>query len=361
MLMQIVEFLSWLAVPVGLWCVVDDWFLRPRRQIAAAPQPAPDPPLTAAAYYALPVLVAAAVIRLLVAERLDFSLVLLLISVVTGVVWGLDVLVFGRLRASSATAAGKDPTSIPEPGTVDYARSFFPVAVLVLVLRSFIFEPFRIPSDSMMPTLLDGDFIVVNKYAYGLRLPVVNRKVVPVGQPQRGDVVVFRYPPDPSVNYIKRLVGLPGDRVQVISDRLIINGEPVPFEEIGRYEDGCYLNMRLAREQLGEHTHQVMFCSTPADISTPPLPGCNRSQPRNYVCREPDIAGLPEPGDRAELLVPSGHYLMIGDNRDNSSDGRYFGYVPEDYLVGKATRIWFNWDLQRSGGPLWSRIGSRIE
>src|SRR5688572_7407061 len=191
MLMQLVVLLSWLAIPVGLICIVDDWFLRPRRQIAAAPQPARDPPVITFLYYALPVLVGAAVIRLLVAERLDFSLVLLIIAVLTGVVWLLDLLFIRRARVSAARAAGKDPAAIPEPGTVDYARSFFPVALLVLVLRSFIFEPFRIPSDSMMPTLLDGDFIVVNKYAYGLRLPVINRKVVEIGQPQRGDVVVL--------------------------------------------------------------------------------------------------------------------------------------------------------------------------
>lgn len=361
MLMQIVGVLSWLALPVGLYCVLDDWFLRPRRQIAAAPQAAQDPPLAAAAYYALPVLVAATVIRLLVAERLDFSLVLLLIALVTGLVWGLDVLIFRRMRAAAARAAGKDFGQIPEPGTVDYARSFFPVALIVLVLRSFIFEPFRIPSDSMMPTLLDGDFIVVNKFAYGLRLPVINHKFIATGEPQRGDVVVFRFPTDPSVNYIKRLVGLPGDRVSVISDQLVINGEPVPFEEVGRYNDGCYVNMRLAVEQLGGHEHLVMYCRTPGDISAPPMDSCNRNQPRNYVCQEPDGSGLPEPGDRADIVVPPGHYLMIGDNRDNSSDGRYFGFVPENHLVGKATRIWFNWDLQRSGGPLWSRIGDRIQ
>lgn len=361
MLMRIVELLSVLAWPVGLWCVVDDWFLRPRRQIAAAPQPAREPPLVSAAYHLLPLLVGAAVIRLLVAERLDFSLVLLVIAVGTGVVWGLDALVFRRRRAAAAAAAGRDFAQIPEPGTVDYARSFFPVALIVLVLRSFVFEPFRIPSDSMMPTLLDGDFIVVNKFAYGLRLPVAHREIVPVGRPQRGDVVVFRYPPDPSINYIKRLVGLPGDRVTVLADRLIVNGEPVPFREIGRYEDGCYLNMRLAVEQLGQHEHRVMFCHTPGDIGVPPLPGCNRDQPRSYVCREPEVAGLPEPGDRSDIVVPPGQYLMIGDNRDNSADGRYFGFVPEDHLVGKATRIWFNWDLQRSGGPQWSRIGDAIE
>lgn len=361
MLMQLIALLSWLAIPAAVVCVIDDWFLRPKRQIAAAPNPARDPPLIAAAYYALPVFVGAAVIRLLVAERLDFSLVLLLIAVITGIIWLLDVLVMRRARARAARAAGKDPESIPEPGTADYARSFFPVAVIVLVLRSFVFEPFRIPSDSMMPTLLDGDFIIVNKYAYGLRLPVINRKVVGVGEPQRGDVVVFRYPADPSINYIKRLVGLPGDHVQVRNDMLIINGESVSTIDKGLYDDGCYQGMRLAEERLGDHNHMIMFCPTPGDIAVEPLPGCNRKQSRSYVCVEPEYVGLPDRGDREDMVVPPGSYLMIGDNRDNSQDGRYFGFVPEDHLVGKATRIWFNWDLQRSGGPIWSRIGSPIK
>lgn len=361
MLMQIVVLLSWLALPVTILCVIDDWFLRPRRQIAAVPQPARDPPLMSALYAALPVLIGAAVLRLLVAERLDFSLVLLLISVVTGLVWLLDAFVLRGVRVRAARAAGKDPAAIPEPGTVDYARSFFPVALVVLVLRSFVFEPFRIPSDSMMPTLLDGDFIIVNKYAYGLRLPVINKEILPIGKPQRGDVVVFRYPDDPSINYIKRLVGLPGDQVRVHNDRLIINGEPVPTVDRGLYEDGCYQGMRLAEEHLGNGKHLIMYCPTPGDIAVDPLPDCNRSQARSYVCVEAENVGLPDRGDTVELTVPPGQYLMIGDNRDNSQDGRYFGFVPADHLVGKATRIWFNWDLQRSGGPIWSRIGTRIE
>jgi signal peptidase I len=361
MLMQLISALSWLAIPAALVCIVDDWFLRPRRQIAAAPEPAGDPPLLALVYYALPVLVIAGVIRLLTAERLDFSLVLLIIAVVTGVFWLLDVLVFRGQRAAVARRAGKDPGVVAEPGTVDYARSFFPVAVIVLLLRSFIFEPFRIPSDSMMPTLLDGDFIVVNKFSYGLRLPIINRKIVPIGEPQRGDVVVFRYPPDPSINYIKRLVGLPGDRVAVKDDKLIVNGVPVPTTDRGLFDDGCYEGMHLAQESLGRHDHLIMFCPTPGDIAVEPLATCNRRQSRSYVCPASQDSGLPDRGDWGEHVVPPGMYLMIGDNRDNSADGRYFGFVPDQNLVGKATRIWFNWDLQRSGGPAWSRIGSRIQ
>ena len=360
MLMQLISLLSWLAIPVALVCVVDDWLLRPRRQLAAAPQPARDPPLLAFLYYTLPVLVIAGIIRLLTAERLDFSLVLLLIAVVTGVFWLLDWAVLARRRAAAARAAGKDPSVVPEPGTVDYARSFFPVAVIVLLLRSFVFEPFRIPSDSMMPTLLDGDFIIVNKYAYGLRLPIIDRKIVPIREPHRGDVVVFRYPPDPSINYIKRLVGLPGDRVQVQGDKLIVNGVAIPTSDRGLYEDGCYEGMHLAQETLDHHPHDIMFCPTTGDIAVEPLPACKRHLSRGYVCPASD--GLnSDHGDWPEHVVPAGQYLMLGDNRDNSSDGRYWGFVPEDHLIGKATRIWLNWDWQRSGGPIWNRIGMKVQ
>jgi signal peptidase I len=367
--MQIIAILSWLALPVGLLVIIDDWFIRPQRQIAASPQPPVDPPLMRTAYLLLPLLIGAAVLRLLLAERLDFSAVLFGITAITGVVWLLDFALLRPRRAKAARAAGKDPAQIPEPGTVDYARSFFPVALVVLVLRSFIFEPFRIPSDSMMPTLLDGDFIIVNKYAYGLRLPVINRKIIPIGSPRRGDVVVFRFPKDPSVNFIKRLIGLPGDHVQVRRDRITINGQPVPFRILAAYNDGCYINMQLAEEQLGRHVHQAMLCPVQLFPTSITPPGCNRSGSRGYYCGgEGNDTGPGSPVDAMigegplyDAVVPPGHYFMMGDNRDNSDDGRSWGFVPEDNLVGKATRIWFNWDLKRSGGPMWSRLGSAIQ
>jgi signal peptidase I len=357
-LMPFIVFLSWLALPVTLVCVADDWLLRPRRVIGAAQSP-PDAPLMRALYAALPLLIAAAVLRLLLAERLDFSAVLLGITVITGLTWGIDAALLAPGRAAAARAAGKDPAAIAEPGTVDYARSFFPVALVVLLLRSFIFEPFRIPSDSMMPTLLDGDFIIVNKYAYGLRLPVLNRKILNIGEPQRGDVVVFRWPMDPSTNFIKRLVGLPGDHVEVRDNRITINGKPVEFNVAGdKFNDGCYVNMSRAVERLGQHQHTAIFCPVALDRQ-PVLPACHRRGVHGYVCGEEDSPGgstmAPFVGD-----VPPGEYLMMGDNRDNSDDGRSWGYVPEANLVGRATRIWFNWDWGRSGGPMWSRIGSAI-
>jgi len=359
MLMQLLTVLTALAIPAVLIAIVDDWFLRPRRRIARGT--AADGAFLSAVYYALPLLLLAALLRLLLSERLDFSMVLVTVVAIAGLVWLADHLLFEPQRRRAALAAGRDPADLAVPVTVDYARSFFPVAVIVLLVRSFIFEPFRIPSDSMMPTLLDGDFIIVNKYAYGLRLPVLDQKVVSIGEPQRGDVVVFHYPPDPAVNFIKRLVGLPGDRVRIRSDQLIINGVPVPLHTDSRYDDGCYHNMRLSTEILGTHTHQTLSCLTPDEIVAATSSSCNRKLERNYECIEPSTPGVRDHSDRDEIEVPPGQYLMIGDNRDNSYDGRYWGFVPEDHLVGKATRIWFNWDLHRSGGPVWSRIGHRIE
>ena len=367
--------LSWISAPLGLWLAIDSWFLAPRRQIRAGSTQVPDPPLVRAAYFVLPVFVVAPIVRMIRAETLDFSLVLLLLSFVTGVVWGLDHWFFQRKREAAAASA-KPPVTLAEPGTVDYARSFFPVAFIVLIVRAFIFEPFRIPSDSMMPTLLDGDFIVVNKYAYGLRLPVINKKFIDTGSPQRGDVVVFRYPPDPNVNFIKRLVGLPGDRVEVRDDQLVINGQLIPQEPKGYYSDGCYLGLRLSEEKLGEHTHQVMSCHSADALErsrsfgfsgSTALPQCDRKKidrdVGNYICNENVGPDGRDSGDKVVEVVPAGHYLMIGDNRDNSDDGRRWGFVPDEYIVGKATRIWFNFDLERPGSKVvnWSRIGKGIE
>lgn len=356
---QILIVLSWLAIPVLAVSIVDDWFIRPKRRLVGTPQPG----WLTAIHTLVPVVVIGAVLRMLGAERLDFSVVLVVVVLVSGLVWALDRWLFESLRKRQAQAAGQPLSGQPLPVTVDYARSFFPVALIVLVVRSFVFEPFRIPSDSMMPTLLDGDFIAVNKYAYGLRLPILGTRIAGSGEPKRGDVVVFRYPPDPAVNYIKRVVGLPGDKVQVVNDQLIINGEPVVQElDPTSYDDGCYHGMRQSTEVLGEHRHRILSCLSPYGIS-PALPSasCERHREHNYRCEQPAESGFRDSNDYPVHEVPAGHYLMIGDNRDNSSDGRVWGFVPENYLVGKATRIWFNWDLQRSGGPKWARIGSAIE
>src|SRR5579871_2350678 len=182
---------------------------------------------------------------------LDFALILVLLAGLTGLIWGLDTLLWKPRRAADAR----------EPVVVEYARSFFPIILIVLVIRSFIFEPFRIPSDSMMPTLLDGDFIFVNKWAYGLRLPVLNTKILAIGEPQRGDVIVFRKPQDLGTNYIKRLVGLPGDAIEVRGAAVWVNGQPVTVKDSGLYrDDPCYHAFRQGEERLGEHDHRIMYC-----------------------------------------------------------------------------------------------------
>jgi signal peptidase I len=259
---------------------------------------------------------------------LDFALILVVATFVTGLIWALDALLFKRLR----TAGAADGASVREPVVVEYAKSFFPVLLLVLLLRSFLFEPFRIPSGSMMPTLLEGDFIFVNKFVYGLRLPVLNTKILELGEPKRGDVVVFRLPSDPAVNYIKRVVGLPGDTVYYDqgTKQLTINGEKIPLEIIGPYPEDS--GLLLAEEQLGEGKHQLLLT-------------------RGALSR----------GGTYE--VPKGHYFMMGDNRDNSRDSRFEGveFIPEFRLVGRAERIWMNWRSPSEGGPQWSRIGKGID
>jgi len=357
----IISTLALLALPVAILCVIDDWFVRPARQLVLKEgQPTPDPLVMRLLYGVLPFLVIAWFFQLMSAQRADFSLLLILITVASGIVWAIDHWLLAPRRLAAALAAKREPESLQLPGTVDYARSFFPVMAVLLVLRSFFYEPYRIPSDSMMPTLLDGDFILVNKYAYGVRLPVVHRKIVEVGKPARGDVAVFRFPADPAVNYVKRVVGLPGDLVEVRNDQLIINGKPVPLVQQSRYEDGCYQNMRLAEEDLDGRKHAVLHCLSSDMLAVPPLPSCNRNIMQGYICNESTAGINPDSGDRF-MQVPQGQYLMVGDNRDNSSDGRVWGFVDESLLVGRASAIWFNWDLQRTGGPNWSRIFTRIE
>jgi signal peptidase I len=258
----------------------------------------------------------------------DFALILVVATGITGLVWLIDIFLLRRGRRERV-AAGQVAN---EPIVVEYARSFFPVLLLVLLLRSFLFEPFRIPSGSMMPTLLEGDFIFVNKFVYGLRLPVLNSKLVDIGEPERGDVVVFRLPSDPSVNYIKRVIGLPGDVVEYDIERrqLTINDVPMEVEPVGEYvEDPSY---ELVQETLGERDHSILWMRYPSDLG-------------------------------GTYRVPEGHYLMMGDNRDNSQDSRtrIVGFVPEENLVGRASRIWLNWRRPSQGGPRWSRIGKGVE
>jgi len=249
----------------------------------------------------------------------NLALILTLLTLVSGVVVALDIFVW---------KTGDEDDREP-PGAkhvlVEYSRSFFPVLLFVLVIRSFVFEPFRIPSGSMMPTLLEGDFIFVKKYSYGLRLPVTETKVIETGEPKRGDVVVFRLPSDPSINYIKRVVGLPGDTVVYERHRLTINGERVSLE---RGADGEW-NAPVYVEDLDGRVHNILVMSP--EYST-----------RDNTYR-----------------VPEGHYFVMGDNRDRSKDSRFIGAIPEEFLVGEAVRIWMHfvpWNM-----PDWGRIGAEIQ
>jgi signal peptidase I len=364
--------LSWLLLPALIVAVVDDWFLRPRRRLAALPAVAQDPAFLRAIYGVLPILLIGAAVRLFRHERLDFSLVLVVASVTGGMIWAVDHWLLRPARDRAAVATGRAPAEVPEPATVENARTMVPVVIVVLMLRSFLFEPFRIPTDSMMPTLQAGDFILVNKFHYGLRLPVWNKKILDVHEPKRGDVVVFRYPPDPAINYIKRVVGLPGDRIKVVSDRIYVNDQPLEQKDLERYSDGCYEGMRLAEVRTGDHVHQSISCRIPGYLGGPPLPSCNRKISASYACSEleaqyADMSGLDDSGDHEEVTVPPGHYYMIGDNRDNSADGRTWGpdgaggFVPEANLVGSARRIWLNVDFNRDPKITWGRFGKRIE
>ena len=294
----------------------------------------------------------------------DFSAILLALTVVFGVVWGVDRLLFYKKRQARFAAAGEEYC---DPATVDWARSLFPVIFVVLLLRSFVAEPFRIPSGSMMPTLDVGDFILVNKFAYGLRLPAFNNKILSLGEPKRGDVMVFRFPgyicqdengntvrsgdvtcadphaPVPNQNWIKRIIGLPGDTIEVHNSQIVINGRPVVDTEVGpfqgnpsRPEDNylLYNNGSVWNEQLGSVTHQIARIPS---LQTPSIPS----------------AAVPS-------VVPPNCYIVMGDDRENSQDSRWWGCMPEQNLVGKAFIIWLSWKGWSTGGVDFHRIGKVI-
>jgi signal peptidase I len=238
------------------------------------------------------------------------------------------------------------------------------VTLLVGLVLAYLVSvrTFRIPSDAMMPTLLDGDFILVNQASYALRLPFTRLRLLTLGAPQRGDVVVFRYPKDPSIFYIKRLVGLPGDHIEVRNDRITVNGNPVPFDIVGTYNDGCYINMQRAQEHLGTHVHDVLVCPVQLDFLATPPASCNRRGSRGYVCDAASGKAVLFGGAMVtDVLVPPGKYFVVGDNRDNSDDSRFWGFVPEDNLVGKPVLIWMSWNVASTGGPRGSRSWKRIE
>ncbi|HET9463496.1 MAG TPA: signal peptidase I [Thiobacillus sp.] len=269
---------------------------------------------------------------------MNFALILFTALAVTGGIWLLDALLLKRGRDKGAR----------EPLLVEYAKSFFPVILVVFTLRSFLVEPFKIPSGSMMPTLLIGDFILVNKYTYGIRLPVINKKVVALNNPERGDVMVFRYPADPGLDYIKRVIGVPGDVVEYRDKRLSINGQPVRTVNTGTHgyigNGLSYVTAMVYREHLNGVGHAMM--------TEPGKPAVYPPQVVDFPYRE--NCSYNAEGEGFVCKVPQGQYFMMGDNRDASNDSRYWGFVPDRNIVGKAFFIWMNFDD-------FGRIGTTIK
>lgn len=264
---------------------------------------------------------------------INFPLILVTLTFATGFIWLADRLFFkarreaalkasGTESAGSSGTAGEEEEEYRDPYLVDLSRSFFPVLAIVLVLRSFLVEPFQIPSGSMRPTLKVGDFILVNKFAYGVRLPVLRNEVADFGDPERGDIMVFRFPKDGETNYIKRVVGLPGDRVRYRNHDLFINGEKVATDFVATLPP-----FELKHETLGDVRHDILVS-----------------------IRETGRQG------NGAWTIPEGEYFVMGDNRDNSNDSRFWGTVPDHFVVGKAFAIWMHWESLFSL-PEFNRVG----
>jgi signal peptidase I len=294
----------------------------------------------------------------------NFALILFVAMVVTGIIWCLDVFYLARKRRAAADAAlaaydarnakatadgikldnGNraviEAAILRQPTWIEYSGSFFPVIALVFVLRSFLWEPFKIPSSSMVPTLLVGDLILVNKYDYGIRLPIINKKIIEVGNPQRGDVMVFKYPKDPSQDYIKRVIGMPGDKITYENKRLTINGKPVDYQPMDDYlDDERPVYHKQYKEMLPNVLHRILVMDG------------RRTLDLGAVDNFPHRENCDYSYDKFTCIVPPGNYFMMGDNRDNSADSRYWGFVPDKNIVGKAILIWMNFgNPKRIGG-----------
>ena len=334
------EYIGWLALATSGAVIAASMFAgKPVSAATAGPAAGPgvgEPNrLHAWLEIAWPVFFIAVMGMLTLKEVMGFAAVLLLATTITGIIWAIDATVLRKRRGETA-----------EPVLVEMARSFFPVILIVFLLRSFLYEPFKIPSESMLPTLQVGDFILVNKFTYGVRLPVINRKIVETGSPQRGDVMVFRYPEDPTKDFIKRVVGTPGDKVAYRQKRLTVNDQPVALESLGMATKvDERLNMRrfeAFKETFGQKVHTIM--------TEPEAPGVRIGGVRRFPNRD----NCEYNNDGVVCTVPAGHYFMMGDNRDNSDDSRYWGFVPEENIVGKAVLIWMNFGAFR-------RIFSGIE
>ncbi|TWI62509.1 signal peptidase I [Pseudoduganella lurida] len=298
----------------------------------------------------------------------NFALILFVLMIVTGIVWVLDVfhLSKGRRAAADRALADYDARTakltadgiqvdtnttarraqieadlLRQPTWVEYSGSFFPVIALVFVLRSFLFEPFKIPSSSMVPTLLVGDLILVNKFTYGIRLPIVNQKIIQINDPQRGDVMVFKYPMDMSQDYIKRVVGVPGDKITYENKRLTVNGKPVTYGALDDYlDDESLVYKKQFTEGLTGVEHRILNDERAGTLNLSDV----RDFPHKDACTY-SYEGF-------TCVVPAGNYFMMGDNRDNSADSRYWGFVPDKNIVGKAVAVWMNLSNPRRIGGI---------
>jgi signal peptidase I len=292
----------------------------------------------------------------------NFALLLFMATVVTGIYWLAERFYFLPQRQKAASQLqteavkrredlGKMGISqvdgdiaeaksrlLMQPWWLDWTAGLFPVIIAVFLLRSFLFEPFKIPSGSMIPTLLVGDLILVNKYHYGIRLPVINVKITEGNKPKTGDVMVFRYPPKPSLDYIKRVVGVPGDEVAYLNKRLTINGKQVSTQSVPEFFDGDAMRyFKQYEESLGDKPHKLLN-----DDDRPAFVPGVEDFPFKQNCQY-SVEGV-------VCKVPEGHYFMMGDNRDNSLDSRYWGFVPDKNIVGKAFFVWMNFgNLKRIG------------
>lgn len=285
----------------------------------------------------------------------NFALILFVAMVVTGVIWCLDVFYLAKQRRRAADAAlvafdrrnakleadGVKPDTssrhaievalLRQPTWIEYSGSFFPVIALVFFLRSFLYEPFKIPSSSMVPTLLVGDLILVNKYTYGIRLPVLNEKIIDVGDPQRGDVMVFKYPKDMTQDYIKRVIGVPGDKITYENKRLTVNGQEITYTAMDDYlDDERPIYHKQFSENLLGVQHRILNMDGKRTLEL--------SAVENFPGREACVYSY----EKFTCTVPAGNYFMMGDNRDNSADSRYWGFVPNKNIVGKAFFVWMN-------------------
>ena len=266
--------------------------------------------------------------------NLNFEFILFYATLACGVIALADILYFAPKRKKKKSEKAQDQEKLPV--IIDYARSFFPVLLIVFLLRSFLFEPFRIPSGSLKPTLLVGDFILVNKFDYGIRLPVIHKKIYALNEPKRGDIIVFRWPLDPSVDFIKRVIGVPGDRISYVKKVLTVNGQEMPqqFEKNDTDHDGKNETWNVIQKK------------------------------ENFFGIQHSIYQIPEKvnDDFHDLVVPSGMYFVMGDNRDDSADSRFWGFVPETNILGKASVIWMSWNSDGSFPDKirWNRLGEVI-